>query len=333
MLVFILMNLSAQEKLDPSPDSSVAKGVDLILKQEYTRADSLFCDFINRYPNHPAGYLYRAAVMQAYMIDFDVSIDREKFESLLERGRDAAANVSSPWREYFLGTADGYEAYVCVESGDWFGGIRKGLSSASEFEDLVEQDSSFYDAYAGIGTYYYYSSEETAFLRWLPFVKDNRELGIKILKIGADRSVYNRFAAISSLISIFLDKKDYQQAEEWSRQGLKYYPENRVFLWGLASALKKQKKLIMAMPVYQNLLKSILIAQAPHPYNEIVCRLNLVESMLAAGDTKYCEDHLKKILTYENIIFPNELQSRAKINFEATRTLLSTIKNKNSVVK
>ena len=332
-LVFGLMNSSAQGKLEPSLDSTVAKGIDFILKQEYGRADSLFCDVINRCPNHPVGFLYRAAVMQAYTIDFDVPIEREKFDSLLECGRNAASRLSSPWREYFLGTADGYEAYERVESGDWLSGVRKGMASVSEFEELVEKDSSFYDAYVGIGTYYYWSSRKTAFLRWLPFVKDNRELGIRILIMGAERSEYNRFAAISALISIYLDAENYQQAEEWSRNGLNSYPENRIFLWGLATALDRRKHFSDAVQAYANLLESILHVQAPHPYNEIVCRLNLVKSMLAVGDTTTFKDHLGKILSYEKILFPDNLRSRAQAKFEETRRLLSAIENKRAAVK
>jgi tetratricopeptide (TPR) repeat protein len=327
------MNSSAQGKLEPSLDSTVVKGIDFILKQDYERADSLFCDVINRYPNNPAGFLYRAAVMQTYTIDFDVPMEREKFDSLLECGRNAASRVSSPWREYFIGTADGYEAYELVESGDWLDGIRKAMASASEYEDLVKKDSSFYDAYVGIGTYYYWSSRKTAFLRWLPFVKDNRELGIRMLRTGAERSEYNRFAAISALVSIYLDTKDYQQAEELSRRGLDSYPENRIFLWGLATALDRQKNFCDAVPAYANLLENILHVQAPHPYNEIVCRLNLVKSMLALGDTTTFKDHLGKILSYEKFLFPDNLRSRAKGKFEETRILLSAIEKMRAAVE
>ena len=332
-LFFGLMNSSAQGKLELSLDSTVAQGIDFILKQEYGRADSLFCDVINRYPNHPAGFLYRAAVMQAYTIDFDVPIEREKFDSLLECGRNEASRVTSPWREYFLGTADGYEAYERIESGDWLGGVRKAMASVSEYEELVEKDSSFYDAYVGIGTYYYWSSRKTAFLRWLPFVKDNRELGIKMLRVGAERSEYNRFTAISALVSTYLDAENYQQAKEWSRRGLNSYPENRVFLWGLATALDRQKHFSDAVPAYVNLLENILHVQAPHPYNEIVCRLNLVKSMLAVGDTTTFKEHLDKILSYEKILFPDNIRSRAQAKFEETRILLSAIENKRAAVK
>ncbi|MBN1397692.1 MAG: hypothetical protein JXA06_06650 [Bacteroidetes bacterium] len=333
LIIFGILNLYAQEKIDPTSDSSVAKGVDLILRQEYTRADSLFSEIAERYPDHPAGYLYRAAVMQAYALDFDIKIDREKFDSFIEKGKNAAGNMSSPLREYFMGTADGYEAYERVESGDWFTGIRKGLSSISEFEDLVEQDSTFYDAYAGIGTYYYWSSEKTEFLHWLPFVSDDRELGIKTLKIGAERSVYNRFAAISALISIFINSKDYQQAEEWSKRGLQFYPENRVFLWGLATAYDRQKKYAKAKFVYQKLLDNILQIRSPHPYNELVCRLNLVRARLATGDTVMNEENLLKILSYENIIFPEHLRERAQKKFDDARTMLSAIRSDKQVNK
>jgi hypothetical protein len=104
----------AQWKLDPALHSLVTSGIDFILKQEYGRADSLFNDVSNRYPDHPAGYLYRAAVMQAYNIDFDVPIEQEKFDSLLIIGRSAAEKISLPWKGYFLGTADGYDAYERV---------------------------------------------------------------------------------------------------------------------------------------------------------------------------------------------------------------------------
>jgi hypothetical protein len=333
LLVYGFVNSYAQVKLEPSMDSVVIRGIDYILKQEYTKADSLFCDVIHRYPNHPAGFLYRAAVIQAYAMDFEIPVEREKFDSLLECGRNATSNLSSPWREYFLGTADGYESYACIDNGDWLGGVRKGMSSVSEYEELVEKDSSFYDAYVGIGTYYYWSSRKTAFIRWLPFVKDNRELGIKMLKIGAEGSVYNRFAAISALISIYLDAENYRQAEKWSRCGLNSYPANRVFLWGLATALDRQKHFSDAVPAYANLLKNILIVQAPHPYNEIVCRLNLVKSKLAIGDTSMYKDHLDKIISYEKNQFPNSLKSRAQSKFEETRILLTSIENKRTAVK
>jgi tetratricopeptide (TPR) repeat protein len=154
-----------------------------------------------------------------------------------------------------------------------------------------------------------------------------------MLRIGAKHSEYNRFTAMSALVSIYLDAGNYQQAEEWSRRGLNSYPENRVFLWGLATALDRQKHFSDAVPAYAYLLENILHVQAPHPYNEIVCRLNLVKSMLASGDTTTSKDHLGKILSYEKILFPGNIRSRAQGKFEETRMLLSAIENKHTAIK
>jgi tetratricopeptide (TPR) repeat protein len=323
----------AQWKLDSSVHSLVVTGIDFILKQDYDRADSLFSVVTDRYPDQPAGYLYRAAVMQAYNIDFDVPIEQEKFDSLLMKGKNAAEKISLPWNVYFLGTADGYDAYERVERGDWFGGVRKGMSSASKFEEIIENDSSFYDAYVGIGTYYYWRSRKTEFIRWLPFVKDDRALGISMLMTGAERSEYNRFAAMSALVSIYLDAENYKQAEAWSKRGLNSYPENRIFLWGLATALDRQNRSAEAGPAYSNLLENIMRAHAPHPYNEIVCRLNLVKSKIVLNDMADVFDHLHKILSYETCSFPANIKTRAKAKFEEARALLVKLENQRTALK
>ena len=322
----------AQWKLDSPVHSLIVTGIDFILRQDYDRADSLFCIVTDRYPGHPAGYLYRAAVMQAYNIDFDVPIEQGRFDSLLLKGKNAAEKISLPWSGYFLGTADGYDAYERVERGDWFGGVRKGMSSASEFEEIIKKDSSFYDAYVGIGTYYYWRSRKTAFIRWLPFITDDRELGMRLLIAGAEHSEYNRFAAISALVSIYLDAENYKQAEEWSKRGLNSYPENRVFLWGLATALDRQKHTAEAVAAYSSLLENIVNTHAPHPYNEIVCRLNLAKSKAALNDTTDVFDHLNIILSYKSRTFPANMQSRANTKFEEARALLEKLKNQRTAL-
>jgi tetratricopeptide (TPR) repeat protein len=271
--------------------------------------------------------------MQQYAIDFSVPIERTKFDSLLTIGKAAAKKMETPWMEYFLGTAEGYDAYERIEREDWLTGVRKGMLSASWFEEVIEADSLFYDAYVGAGTYYYWSSRKTAFIRWLPFVKDNRELGIKLLVLCAERSRYNRFAAMSALISIYLDAENYALAEKWSRHALKYYPNNRIFLWGLATALDRQKRAGEAVSAYEYLLENILCVKSPHPYGEIVCRLNLVKSKLAVNDTIMASRYLETILSFENAAFPANLVSRAKQKFEEARNMLSVLGNRHPVSK
>jgi tetratricopeptide (TPR) repeat protein len=317
--------LQAQGKLDAPLNSLIVRGIDCIYRQEYQKADSIFCEAAIKYPDHPAGYLYQIGVMQQYAIDFSVPIERHKLDSLLDLGEKCSQSLDSPWREYFLAAAYGYDAYESIERGNWFHGVQKGLSSASKFEEVIEEDSGAYEAYVGVGTYYYWSSRETAFIRWLPFLKDKRELGINMLVSCAEHSYYNRFAAISSLISIYLDAENYAAAEKWSRRGLKYYPDNRIFLWGLTAALDRQKRPSEAAAAYKDLLNNILKVSSPHPYGELVCRLYLAKFALSNKDMVTAAEHLKNILSYEQANFPAALESRAKAKFKEAKNIYSAL--------
>ena len=76
-----------QSDLPKDVDALVVKGVDLTLRQEYARADSVFQVVVTSYPQHPVGYLYRAAVVQAKSIDYLDPVDFTVFDSLLEQGK------------------------------------------------------------------------------------------------------------------------------------------------------------------------------------------------------------------------------------------------------
>ncbi len=306
----------------------VSAGVDLIIKQEYSKADSLFTQICREYPDHPAGYLYRVAVLQARSIDFSVPVERTIFDSLLELGRSAAEKLQSPWKEYYLGTADGYDAYERADRGAWLAAVRYGSSSASKLEEVIGQDSSFYDAYVGVGTYYYWRSKKTEFLHWIPFVHDSRAEGIRLLEIAAERAEENRYAAISALISIELDAENYNQVEYWSKAALRQYPNTRVFLWGLATAYDRSKRYHEAIPAYRTLLENLIVTHEPHPYDEIVCRLNLSKSQLAAADTAGVREQLTRILSYESVQFPEPLQKRAEAKFQDARQILNSFGKK-----
>jgi tetratricopeptide (TPR) repeat protein len=305
-------------------DRLVGQGIDLTLRQDYSGADSTFRLICIRFPKHPAGYLYRAAVFQTKAMDFEDPIDEVPFDSLIEKGKNVAEEMirespSSPQGHFYLGTATGYSAYSHVERGNWFTGITQGLSSASDFKKAIELDSSFYDAYVGVGTYYYWKSRKTSFLNWA--LGDRREEGIRLLEIAAMKGLNNRYAAMSALVTIHLDAARYREAKERAKQGLEQYPDNRIFLWGLAAAQEKSEEYEDALSTYVNLIKSIAKARMANPYNEVLCRLNMIKAQLALGQTNELRTHLENILSFEQYPFPPHLQKRARDKFDQARNI------------
>jgi tetratricopeptide (TPR) repeat protein len=319
---------SEEPRMPERLDALVSQGVDLTLKQEYVRADSVFQFASLMYPDHPYGYLYRAAVMEAKSIDYLDPLDFAAFDSLVEQARLRAEKMIEAMPDaamgyYLRGTAIGFDAYAQVDAGNWLGGILKGLSAATDLKKAVDLDSTLYDAYAGVGTYYYWKSRKAEFLNWA--LGDRRHEGIRLLEIASQKSDHNRFAALSALTAIYLDTKQSDLAAACARQGLQQYPDSRVFLWGLASAEDQAKDYEHAASTYERLLQNILKAKIANPYNEIACRMDIVSDRLALHQTEGVVSQVEAILAYEHYAFPETLAERAKKKFEDARNIRRTL--------
>jgi hypothetical protein len=246
--------LSAQARLPLAIHAPVIKGLECILRQEYDHADEMFRAISDSFPTHPAGPIYRAAVLQARSLDYGTLVEQERFDLLIAEGRKRTENLledkeSRLWGLFFDATADGYVAVDRVERGDWFAGATKAMASAGTFEDILEQDSTFADARVGIGTYMYWKSRKTAFLQWIPFMSDDREEGIRFLVEGSNAGVYNKYASMSALVSVLIDAGSYERAAHWATLALDSFPTNRVFLWGRATAFHRWGKYALAVPL------------------------------------------------------------------------------------
>jgi tetratricopeptide (TPR) repeat protein len=307
--------------------SLVLEGIDLTWQEKYGGADSVFQHVAREFPDHAAGYVYQAGVLLARAMDNEMEVDLAKFDSLIDLGKTKANGMiesgsDRTWGHFFMGTADGSDSYAKVYRGDWFGGTRKGFSSVSSFKDAVKLDSTLCDAYAGIGAFYYWRSRKTEFFNWIPFVGDDRSEAFTLLTKSVEKGTYNRFTVLSMLVAIYTDAGMYEKAVTCSREGLKRYPRNRAFLWGLATAFHKAEKWADAANAYQQLLDAIMKSQDNNHYNEIVCRLNLARVKTEMHDSSGIASLLKEITRFQESDFPKHLQHRAKDKLEQAAEML-----------
>jgi len=316
----------AQGSEDPVLHSYVLRGIDFTLRHEYGHADSVFRIVEREFPDHPAGSLYRAAVIQSKILDLKLEMNDHQFDSLRMVGQERAERwiqlePRSAWGHFYLGTALGYESYARVYREEWFGGITKAMSSVDEFRRAIELDSSLHDACVGIGTYYYWKGRKTEFLNWLPFVGDDRKNGIALIQRTAERGIYNRFTAMSVLATIYIDAGEYESAERLADLGLQSYPRNRVFLWEHAAALEKQGRHREAVNTYERLLDVIQKDGEEHRYNELVCRLNMARAFAAMADSSLAQGEISAVLSLQEATFPPHLRKRAADKFREARAL------------
>lgn len=311
LLVLLLAGpLFCQQYPDLKVDNLLKKGINKIMSRDYDEAEQMFLKLNENYPDLPFGNIYLAANKIALAVDngeaFDEGFISSRFNQAEKQiDRLLSKNENSAWNQYFAALEKGYYAYYKALNKDYISAFSSGLSSVSKFEKCLKLDSSFYEAYIAIGSYKYWKSAKTEFLRWLPFVNDEKELGVNYLKHALSKKTYNYVLAQNSLLWIYLNQKDYQNAVKLAESVLREYPENRSFRWGLGQAYQRINK-PRAIEVFTLLLKSFTDQANNNHYNEIILKNRLAVLYHETGDDK------KALIMCNEILSASQLSEYVK---------------------
>jgi tetratricopeptide (TPR) repeat protein len=335
IIVALLVAFSFEVLAQPSSNQRlhdvILQGIDLTLKQDYPAAKAVFQSAIEKYPDHPAGYLYLAGTVQAEFSDYEDGFDRRLFDSLLAKGEALADQLierkdSADWGYYYAGTALSYRAFSESERGNWPSVIIDGMNSAKMFERCLELNPKFYDAMSGLGTYYYWRSKKTEFLSWLPFVTDRKKEGISFLASAVENGTYDTFEAMNSLILVLTEEARYDEALPITLRALARYPENRSFLWCLVGIVERvpQKDTIAIKSAVTRLLASVMNATVRNHYYEAACRLKLAQFAMAEHEYGRVIEECTTILQYKDLEGKTKRDIGKKLS--AAKELLSKAK-------
>lgn len=257
-------------------DEQLRKGINHVVNHEYAQAKFIFEKLEKGYPDLPLGKIYLAAFEITYSYDFELPYNSKKIINLLNEAellseRLIEKDKNNKWNIYLFALTQGYKSYYQVLNESWFKAIETGLSSISAFEDCLENDPNFYEAWIAIGTYEYWKSRKTEMLSWIPFITDKKQFGIEKLNLAKDSSFYNKHIAIHSLIWIYIDQNKYQEAIELATQVLKKNPKSRIYKWGLARAYENidARK---SIAYYKEILKSYQNSGVKSNINEITLK-------------------------------------------------------------
>jgi tetratricopeptide (TPR) repeat protein len=288
LFISISLNIYSQEYPDKSVNSLLKSGIDDIINQNYSQAKNVFESLNSKYPDLPLGKIYLAAAEIARAYDYGEEYNEEMISKYLNSAKDQSEklvinNPDNIWYHYFLGLAEGYISYYEGLNGSWITSLSEGINSASKFEDCLKMNSEFVEAFSGLGNYKYWKSRKTGFLNWLPFIHDERAEGIKYLEKAVDKSSYNNYLAVNSLIWIYIDQKQYDKAQKVSEKALEEYPKSRFFRWALARALEdidRQK----AINNYYQILNSYHNMNSMNHFNEIVLKHLIAQQYEKMGE-------------------------------------------------
>ncbi len=178
-------------------------------------ADSLLVT----YPDHPAAYFFKAAILQGWMStyrinDFQKAVE-ENVQLAIDKGNYQLEQNNDPWLHFYLGGAYGYRGFNRFRKLNFIGAYRDAQRGIDHFGKALEKDSTLYDVYLGLGSYYYWRTAKSKFLRIITFwMSDKRELGLDQLRFSIDHGRYAIYDAIYVLLAAYYDYGQYDKGLE-----------------------------------------------------------------------------------------------------------------------
>lgn len=320
--VVLAMVLSIGSPAPASDDYLTQEKRDLVLKAEeyllddrFDRAHATADSLIVLYPDDPIGYVSKAAVYLGQMTDAEANLYPDSLRwmvdtaiALAEPNRADEDARMKAWRYLCLGHAQAYRSLWESRFGSFASALKLGFAAKAAYEQGLEADSTLYDLYGGLGMYHYWKSAKAGILRWLGIFKNDKERGIRELRLAADSSLISRRAARGALVWIWLDMKEYDSVICVCQSLSERFPEGKMFLWPMAAGHFETANYAEAIEVYQRLYQRLV--EAPGNYfNLVECDYRLYECYRILGLDAESEAVIERVVSYYQSI-PDDTKRR-----------------------
>ncbi len=202
---------------DPIFHDSASLGINLVLNDRFKEGLLLFEDLQQTYPDHPAPHFFKAAAYQSWMSVFRLNRFQEEFEENIElaidKGNGLLKRENSPWLFFYVGAAYGYRAFNQFRKHHWISAYSDAKEGVDNFQEALERDPNLFDVYLGLGSYHYWRTAKSNFLRLITFwIPDKRELGLRQLEFSFERGSYASEQAGYNLVAAYFDYGQYEKA-------------------------------------------------------------------------------------------------------------------------
>ena len=260
-LILIGTSLLAQ---DSKTLALAIKGLDLGSNLQYKEAYEVFQKLIELEPDNPRGYFLRSAIY-FWMYSEDINNEEvgDKFRDLsyeaVEVGEaKLAENKNDIDARFFLGGAYGSLGRYYALQKSYLNAYWYGKKGKDYLEEVVEMDSTYYDAYLGLGIYHYLADVLPRFVKILSVilgVQGDREQGLREIQLAAEKGLYSKTEAMFVLGGIYAFREDRpEEAIEIFNKLLEKYPENPGALLALGRCYEYMRQCDLAMDAYKRIL-------------------------------------------------------------------------------
>jgi tetratricopeptide (TPR) repeat protein len=289
----------------PQVDTIIFRALELIYADSTLQAVEQLKKLIDLFPEDPIGYFYISAALQTMMDDFRNYSYKDEFNKYMElaikKGEAKKKNGTLTAHDYlYLGGAVGFRGINKALTGNWPGAFVDGLKGRGYLDDALKVDPELYDVYYGLGSYHFWKSLKSKIFWWLPFVRDNRQKGIDMIKQAIEKGKYAQQDAKLALVRIWVENKEYDKAFAQINMLMSVYPNKPFLLWLLAQAQRENRMYDGAISSYQALLEGLTSSPYYHPAGEVECRYFLAQTYYEKGDFENASAQIDSVLKFEN---------------------------------
>lgn len=221
----------------PAVDDLVRAGLDRSAHGDLDGAETAWNEIRQFHPEHPAGPIYEIHTLHAKRtLDFQDSryekaIDQRTREALELAGRWLERAPDDPEAHFYAGQAKYHQMLQAGLAGRYYRAGTAGEEGRAHLERALALDPGLVDAKLPLGSYYYWASIATRFIRflsWLWFVPTgNHDLGIAYVRDVSERGRLFRFDAAVQLASFYLYFEETpERAEPILLRLQEQYPDN-----------------------------------------------------------------------------------------------------------
>ncbi len=294
----------------------------LLLNDQFAKADSLCDSFIAANPLEEIGFHFKAGTLLGEMSDKEESNHSAELKNLidtvlvlcdekLKHEKGTAAAYSYLWR----GHAHVYRSLFESRFGSFTSALKTGFKARDDYVNGLLHDSTLYDLYFGLGNYHYWKSVKAGFLRTIGLVSNETNKGIVELRLAADSGKYFQAAAQNSELWLWLEQEEYEWVLIQGEKILESFPESRTLRWPLAEAYFKNEQHDEAARIY-TYLRDYFHDNRGNYFNLIECDYHLHECYKKLGWKEKADEILIRVDAYRgNVSKSIQRKQLAKLNY------------------
>lgn len=261
ILVYLLLCfISTHAQLN----SLVQQGLDHAYNFEFEEAEKIYSRVIDRYPNSPHGFYGIAQTRFWIYLGSRDQGEYEVFKKFAESTEDRLnKQISENPKDYrLLNMAGNLASFTAMaeainnSSIDVFWSSKKAVDY---FEEALEINPRFYDAYLGLGLYDYAMSFVPEFLKWavnLTGLSSDKQRGLRYIKTAYLRGSSAKTEAAFHLAKIYTEYvAEYDSAITHLQSIISKYPKNSLFIYQFGVTLARDLQFDRAINYFDRVIK------------------------------------------------------------------------------